>query len=280
MHKQSKLKWRIYKNDDGSFPFWLFIEQESGKFLFLKAREKWPGPGKNIFCKFEGIVSSKKLPKTESADECEIVSVRRWGRRVVVVLNRARNKRCWFIFVQKEYKKHPGTFYTQVFWITQSSSKAQRRGAYIPRTKVEGYTILIDSRERYAYSFGNVKTEKTHLRVGDYALQYNGKILAIVERKTKDNILHELSHLDVLRANLQELNQHQHKAAVFESSYADFVSPKNKFYTGAFVARILADLSAQFPHIQFVFFKGRKSANQWVYYYFAQIFARNKIEQA
>lgn len=271
--------WHIYHQQEEKFPYWLFIEQEKNSFLFLKAKDKWPGPGKNIFCLFEGTVKKNKLPKIEPIDECQIVSLRWYGKRLSIILDRPTRKRCWFVFIKKEYKQHPGTFYHQVFWITQSSSIAQKRGPYIPgrQTSID-YTILIDKNERHAYNFGNIRTEKSSLPSGDYAVRAGNQILAVVERKTKDNFLHDIAHLDVLRAKLEELDKlYLRKAMIIEASYKDLISPKNKFYSGSFIAKVLADLFAQFPGIQFIFFKGRKSANHWLFYYFQQVYARQKL---
>lgn len=226
---------------------------------------------------FEGTVKKNKLPKTEPIDKCRIISARWYGKRLNIILNRPVRKRCWFVFIKKEYKQQPGTFYHQIFWITQSSSIAQKRGPYIPVKNKTEYTILIDNRERYAYNFGQIKTEKATLPSGDYALRAGDQILAVVERKTKDNFLHDIAHLDVLRVKLEELDKlYPRKAMIFEVSYADLISPKNKFYPGAFIAKVLTDLFAQFPNIQFIFFKGRKSANHWLFYYFQQVYARQK----
>lgn len=268
------LRWLIYEKKGERFPFWLFIEKEKNKFIFLKAQDKWPGPGKNIFCKYEGEVSSRNLPRKDLVDSCQISFLKREGKRLNLVLARQRRKRCWFIFLKKEYKQKPGQFYHQVFWITQASSIAEKRGVYIPTTAQRNYKILIDKNERYAYRFGNIETERRNLEVGDYALWYDDRILAVAERKTKDNLFHEISSFDVLKIKLEELRKFPHKAVLFESSYSSFVSPKNKFLRPAFVAKILGNLFAQFPDIQFVFFKGRKSANQWLYYYFEHIYQR------
>jgi hypothetical protein len=269
----------MYKNDeDSKYPYSLFIEESPGSFIFLKTAEKWPGPGKNIFCKFEGVVGAKAVPKGDPVDECAIFSIRRYGKRLTVILDRARNKRSWFIFIEKEYKSHPGTFYTQVFWITQSSSVAERRGAYIPRAKSSGYRIIIDSNERYPYQFGEIETKRERLPSGDYGLSIGDTVVAVVERKTRENFLHEIAHLDVFRAKLQEMAKVPYRAVVLEALYAEFVSPKNKFNSGAFIARVIADLCAEFPNIPFLFFKGRKSANQWVFYYFQAVYNRRSAK--
>lgn len=275
MTTYTPLRWFIYKRQEDNFPYWVFIEEERNKFIFLKARDKWPGPGKNIFCKFEGEGFKKRdLPKDEPIDSCEIFSIKRYGKRLNIILNRSRKKRCWFIFLKKEYKTRPGEFYYQVFWITQSSAIACRRGAYIPQSKKsDNFKVIIDTTERYPYRFGRADTEKRRLPVGDYALLYNGDLVAIAERKTKDNFLHEISFFDVLKAKFEELSKFSYKAVIFESDYLDFIDPKkNRFYSAKFVADLLADLSVQFPQIQFIFCRSRKSANKWLYHWFRRIF--------
>jgi len=268
------LRWLIYFEEKGRFPYQLFIEEERGKFLYLRAHDRWPGPGKNIFCKLEGEVTRKRLPKREPLESCDIISLKRYGKKLNVLLDRSSRKRCWFIFLKKEYKNRPGEYYDQVFWITQSSAIASRRGAYIPQSKKESdFKIIIDTSERYPYRFGKAEVERRKLPVGDYGLLYNGNLIAVAERKTKDNFLHEISSFDVLKAKLEELSRFPHKAVVFEASYLDFVDPKkNRFYSATFVANLLADLSVQFPQVQFVFFGNRKSANKWLYHWFSRIY--------
>ena len=207
--------------------------------------------------------------------------MKRYGKKLNVILNRKRNKRCWFIFLKKEYKRRLGEFYYQVFWITQSSAIASRRGAYIPQSKKrDDFKVIIDTTERYPYRFGKAEVERRKLPVGDYGLLHNGELIAIAERKTKDNFLHEISSFDVLKAKLEELSKFPHKAVIFEASYLDFIDPKkNKFYSSIFIAELLAELSVQFPSIQFIFSVNRKSANKWLYYWFRRIYQNIENKQ-
>ena len=264
------LRWLIYPAT-GRFPYRLFIEDKPGKFLYLRAQERWPGPGKNIFCKFEGMVDA--LPDEEPLEQCNIVYRNRYGKKLNIILDRKIRKRCWFIFLKKQYKNRPGQYYDQVFWITQASAIAERRGAYIPQSgKQANFEVIIDTAEKYPYRFGNAKTERKKLPAGDYALLHDGNLVAIAERKTRDNFIHELSTLDVLRAKLEELSTFPYKAVVFESPYADFINPKKlTHYSAPFIAEILADLAVQFHDVQFIFCSNRKVANEWVYRWFQRI---------
>ena len=56
MEKSSELRWLIFAHEETRFPYRLYIEEEPEKFLCLKVQEKWPGPGKRIFCKQEGYL--------------------------------------------------------------------------------------------------------------------------------------------------------------------------------------------------------------------------------
>lgn len=271
MNTEQSLKWRLYKQDDKKFPYRLYIEESPGNFLCLNVQERWPGPGKKIFCQLLGNVS--ELLQEEPIEDCGIININRYGRRLIIILDRKVKRRCWFVFIKKEYKTKPGEFYEQVFWITQSSEAIKRPGAYIPRVK-EGSLceIIIDKRERYPYKFGYAQTKKENLPVGDYALIKDGKIIAVAERKNLNNFLSQIRVYDSLKAILNELSTYPYKALVFESPYSDFLNPKKiKFYKAPYIAEILADIAVRFPNIQIVFCDNRKFAQEWLYRWFLRI---------
>ncbi|HAV43225.1 TPA: hypothetical protein DCX15_04345, partial [bacterium] len=87
-----------------------------------------------------------------------------------------------------------------------------------------------------------------------------------------DNLLHEIATYDVLKLQLQELNNLKYKAVIFESPYSDFINPKRiRPYSAPYMAEILADLFVSFPSIQFVFCDNRKIAAEWIYRWFKRI---------
>ncbi len=273
------LRWIICENDDVRFPYQLFIEEEPNNFLHLLIQERWPGPGKKIFCRFVGRCSYSELPDKELIEECGIVTIKHFGKRLVIVLDRKTRKRCWFVFVKKEYKTKPGEFYEQIFWITQSSEAVRRPGAYVPKVR-EGSPceIIIDSRERYPYKFGYATIRRENLAVGDYALIKNGMIVAVAERKNLYNFLNQIGTYDSLKATLHELSTYPYKLFIFESPYSDFLNPsKIKPYTANKIADILADMMVRFPEIQFVFCDNRKFAQEWLYRWFLRINTEESI---
>ncbi|MFN3966338.1 MAG: ERCC4 domain-containing protein [Endomicrobiia bacterium] len=268
-----KLRYFLVADNNEKFPYRLYIEEEMNKFLQLRVQDRWPGPGKKIFCLPEGYCSIDNLKEIKPIESCGIVSVKRSGKKLNIILDRKKNKRCWFVFLKKEYKTKPGEFYEQVFWVTQSSAKIRRPGAYIPQgSKKEPIFIVSDKREKYAYRFPKAEVIKENLPVGDYGLKIDGKLIAIAERKTIDNLLHEIATYDVLKLQLQELNSFEYKAVVFEAPYSDFINPKKlKAYNASYISEIIADLFVSFPEIQFVFCDNRKIAAEWIYRWFTRI---------
>jgi len=271
----------LFSNSNPRFPYKLYIEEYPSHFLCLNVQDRWPGPNKQIYCLREGHFDEKELPAIEPIEICNILSKREYGKKMEILLNRKIKKRCWFLFLEKEYKTKPGEFYEQIFWITQSSAKIRRKGAYIPKGSKElVLEVILDKRERYPYRFEKAIIKKENLPVGDYGLVKDGKVIAVVERKTLDNFIHEISTYDVLKISLQEMRQFRYRAVVFESPYADFINPKkNNFYKPTYIAEILADLFVSFPDIQFVFCDNRKFANEWIYRWFSRISREVSISQ-
>ncbi len=270
------LRWLIYTQDNDRFPYRLLIEQELGRFSVFDVQDRWPGPGRSIFCIARPGIGEDELPRgIEPADACYIRAVRAYGRKLTVILDRKTRKRSWFVTVERESKTTPGKKYQQTFWITQSSAAARRGGAYLSRGGREtDLAIVRDSRERYGYRFPEHRVEEAELAVGDYALKdSSGTVVAVVERKTREQFLADIATLEVMKARLLEMaTRYRHSALVIEADYATLVDPKkNRFYTGGFVADVIADLSTAFPSIQMVFCSNRKFAREWVERYFSRI---------
>lgn len=281
MNEERNLRWFLFQQTDKRFPYQLYIEIEPDSFLSLNVQERWPGPGKKIFCHPLGICNFKDLPKEEPLEKNNIIIAKRYGKRLIIVLDRKIRKRCWFVFIKKEYKKRPGEFYEQVFWITQSSEAVRKSGAYVPKVREDSsIEIIIDKRENYPYKFGYIKTKRENLPVGDYALIKNGKIIAIAERKSIDNFLKQIATYDSFKATLNELATYPYKALILESPYSDFLNPKKiKPYQAPYIAKILSDLAVRFPQIQIIFCDNRKFAQEWLLYWFLRIDAETSDNQ-
>lgn len=270
-----RLRWLLFESEHDRFPYELLVEYEPGHFFCYQVQDKWPGPGKSVFCIARGKVAEDQLPKTEPVDRAGVKAIKTYGRKLTVILDRKIRKRSWFITVERESRTTPGRKYQQTFWITQSSATARRGGTYFSsRGKDYDLAIVRDSRERYGYRFPSYETEETELPVADYALKdSSGNIIAVVERKTRDQLLHDIATLEVLRARLLEMtSRYRYAALVIEATYSDLVDPKKaRFYSGGLVADVIAELHAGFPGLQIAFCTNRKFAREWVERYFARI---------
>jgi hypothetical protein len=152
-----------------------------------------------------------------------IVAFHERGRRISVILDRKRSKRCDFLFLVKRYKRHPGESYEQIFWLTQRSIE-QHRPAYklvSHQDKTESI-VRIHSNERYPWRFPGAVTERGTISAGDYALMDGDKMLAVVERKTKGNLLGDFGTMPMLHQRLAQSLAPEHHALVVEALYADF----------------------------------------------------------
>ena len=75
------------------------------------------------------------------------------------------------------------------FWTRTSQSSEPRSTHPRARALPEGFTILIDTRERYPYRFAgrDVRGERMALPTGDYAVANAEATIAVLEPKTLEN---------------------------------------------------------------------------------------------
>ena len=238
----------------------------------LRTQDKWPAAGKNIFC----LRETKPPAPDEVLGEIEranIIAFNERGRRVSVVLDRKRYKRCDFLFLVKHYKHRPGESYEDIFWLTQRSIE-QHRPAYklVSHHSLTESVVRIHSNERYPWRFPSTHTDRGALPIGDYALMDGNNILAVVERKTLDNLLADFGIMPVLHQRLAELGTYDNHAIVIEAPYVDFLNPKKvHHYTPGFCAKAIGELYALHPNLRIVFCANRKVANEWTRHFFAAV---------
>jgi len=233
-----------------------------------------------IFC-----LREKESPQPgevlEEAERVDIVAFHERGRRLSVVLDRKRYKRCDFLFLDKPYKDRPGESYEQIFWLTQKAI-TQHRPAYkgVTSSSSTVFTVRIDSNERYPWRFPGIVTERGPLPAGDYALMDGDDIVALVERKTLDNLLADFGTMPVLHQKLAELATYKNNAIVIEAPYADFLNPaKMHYYKAGFCASAIGELHALHPNLRIIYCSNRKVANEWTRHYFAAVWNRRQSHE-
>ncbi|MFO7773036.1 MAG: ERCC4 domain-containing protein [Dehalococcoidia bacterium] len=264
--------WILERTQNDRFPYRLQIIREDKPWLVLHTQDRWPTVGRHIFClrEDEPPASDEILEELERVD---IVAFNERGRRISVVLDRKIRKRCDFLFLKKSYKGRPGESYEQIFWLTQRSIE-QHRPAFklVSRQRSADMVIRIHSNEKYPWRFPGAITERGSLPSGDYALMNGDTMLAVVERKTMDNLLADFGIMPVLHQRLAELAAHNNHALVIEAPYADFLNPKKvHHYTPGFCAKAIAELYALHSNLRIVFCANRKVANEWARQFFTAV---------
>jgi predicted Zn-ribbon and HTH transcriptional regulator len=244
-------------------------------WLVLRTQDRWPAANRNIFC-----LREEELPEPgevlEELERVPIVALHQRGPRLSVVLGRTRCKRCDFLFLTRAYKRQPEKTYEQIFWVTEKSLRQRRPSRKLSLGRGGGdFRVRVSSNERYPWRFPGTSTERGHLPVGDYALVDGDHVLAVVERKTLDNLLAAFGTMQALHQQVAELTSHEQHALVVEAPYADFLNPKKvHHYNAAFCGKALAELYALHPRLRLVFCANRKVANEWTRRYFAAVWER------
>ena len=264
--------WILERTQNERFPYRLQILRDGKSWITLRAQDKWPAAGRHIFCLREEE-SPEPDEMLEEIERVDIIALNERGRRTSIVLDRKRYKRCDFLFLRKSYRDRPGESYEQIFWLTQRSIEQHRPSFKLVSRRTDTEMVVrIHSNEKYPWRFPSAVTERGAISAGDYALMNKDKVLAVVERKTLDNLLADFGTMPVLHQRLAELAAQNNHALVIEASYADFLNPKRvHHYTPGFCAKAIAELFALHPVLRIVFCANRKVANEWTRHFFAVV---------
>lgn len=261
-------RWVVRQRHDERYPYRLQVEDGDIVVWDVIAKEKWP-TAQAVFCL--RVPDEDHLgPEVES---CQVLDWSVQGVKRHIRLDRPQRKRASFLVLTKDYKNKPGT-YQQIFFQT-SQTEQQTRAPVAATRRVEHAScdILIDDRERHAWSFDHATVRR--LEVGDYALKVRGKTVAAVERKTLRNLLGDLSDLPTLQAKLKDLDVVPHRALVIEATYADLGNPKKilPFYSD-FVWKKLTEIQVEHPNLPIHYVGNRKSGNTWARHFFQWVHGR------
>ena len=178
-------RFRVARNSDpdSRLPYLIWLPIEEG--LVLKARETWPRANR-VFC------AQDATPWDESAellDDVAVLLCRRRGAAIDLVLDRPSLSRSQFVFTQARGRP-------AIWWQTQKAAQSANPGARIPRGRAGGpLTVAVDTRERHGWKFAGRSMTIVHraLPAGDYAALAGDTLLAVIERKTLENLATSLS---------------------------------------------------------------------------------------
>ena len=153
-----------------------------------------------------------------------------------------------------------------IFWQTAKTSRKTRPGMRLPtrRSAAGVLEIVVDSRERYAWKFERqqVALTKRALTVGDYAVELDGDVVGVVERKKLDELAANVVDGSLLVV-LGELATARRAAIVVEDRWADVF--RLSYVAPTMVAEMLAAAQVRYPNVPMVFCENRQLAQEWTY---------------
>jgi hypothetical protein len=248
---------------DSQLPYLLRLPIDGG--LLLKAREPWPTTAR-VYCH---PLTEGWPPEPEILEEVPVRVCTRRGRAVDLVLDRARNNRSQFVFTQPHPGRRGGR--TMIFWQTARTARRSRPGQRVPTARAaDGATLalVVDSRERYPYRFAGraVETERGALPVGDYGIVRDGAVVAVVERKTPEDLIKSLVD-GTLGFAMAELSGLPAAAVVVEERYAKIAAAPR--VQAGWPCELLVQLQLRYPCVSIVFADSRKLAEDWTHRFLA-----------
>jgi ERCC4-type nuclease len=195
------------------------------------------------------------------------VSCRRRGPAIDLVLDRPRQDRSQFVFTESKGR-------AMIFWQTRSVAMKANPGGRVPqrRALASGFTIHVDTREKYAFRFTqrDVAIEHTALAAGDYGVRDGDRWVAVVERKGLEDLIGSLTN-GTLAFQLAALAELPLAAVVIEGRYPKlFEVPRA---TRGWLPDVLARLQIRYREIPIVFADSRKFAEEWTYRFLATALA-------
>jgi hypothetical protein len=247
--------FRIARNPDAdsSLPFVLWVPVGS-KPLVVKAKDTWPRTAK-IYC--------HRSDWPDDADVVEEVAVRACTRRGVaidLVLDRHRENRSQFVVTALAGGREG------IFWQAAKTTRKTRPGMRLPtrRSAAGVLEIVVDTRERYAWKFElqQATLVKRALVVGDYAVELDGAIVGVVERKKLAELAANVVDGSLL-VRLAELSIAPRAAIVVEDRWADVF--RLRHVAPSMVAEMLAAAQVRYPNVPIVFCETRPLAQEWAY---------------
>ena len=191
----------------------------------------------------------------------------RRGVAVDLVLDRGRENRSQFVFTTARGRE-------MVFWQSARTSKQARPGVRVPTARASGHElhVVVDTRERYAWKFSEQQatTSKQALAVGDYAVELDGRMIAVVERKSVDDLVSTIvgGKLWMLLAELAAFAADGSNVAaiVIEDRYSAIF--KLQHVRPASITTQLAEAAVRYPAVPIVFAETRQLAQEWTFRFF------------
>ena len=238
--------------------------------VWLKAAASWPRNAR-VYC--HPLRYAPRLEALEVLERVDVVSCRRIGPAIDLILGRRTNKRSQIVFVHSRGRD-------LIFWQTAQSARAARPGVRIPSRHAEAPIVLCaDTRERYGYRFAShgVTLERRELAVGDYAAFVGDAAVAVVERKRIEDLATSLVD-GSLNFVMSELATGALAAVAVEGTYSSVL--RHHYTRAGFLPELVARLQLRYPHVSINFLESRKIAEEWTYRFLRTAYTDALAEQS
>jgi len=239
---------------DSSLPFIVRIPLGAG--IVLRTRETWPRTAK-VYCHRHDAAWPDDPDIVETI---ELRSISRRGPAIDIEADRTREARSQFVLTRARGRE-------MIFWQTARVAKAARPNVVLPTARAGGLEhleIVVDTRERYAWKFAHQQatTAKRALPVGDYASFVDDVLVAVVERKSLEDLANSLTS-GRLAYRLADLAGMPRASVVVEDRYSSIF--KLGHVRPALVADMLGECQVRWPSVPIVFAENRKLAQEWTF---------------
>jgi ERCC4 domain/Lsr2 len=251
----------IARNPDADSRLPYLLRLPLGGGMVFRTSGTWPRTTA-LYC--HPVAASEWPLEPDIVERVALRSCTRRGAAIDLVLDRARQNRSQLVFTTARGRE-------AVFWQSPRTRKQARPNVRTPTARaarLADLEIVVDSHEQYPYRFANqqVRTVRRALPAGDYGVTVDGRLAAVVERKSLPDLVASLTS-GTLRYALGELATLPRAAVVVEDRYSaifklDRVRP-------ALVADGLAELQVRWPSVPIVFCETRALAEEWTYRFLA-----------
>ncbi len=247
----------IARNPDGdsTLPYVLMLPLPE-RTIVLKAREMWPRTSK-VYCH-----RVEEWPEdAEIVERLPVRSCVRRGAAIDLVLERGRENRSQFVLTNVRGGREA------VFWQSARTTKQARPRVSTPTARASGLTdleIVVDSHERYAWKFGEQQatTRTGPLTAGDYGVEHEGRLVAVVERKSAGDLVSSLT-TGKLKYQLTDLATVPRAAVVVEERYSGVLA--HEIVRASIIAEGVAECQVAFPNVPIIFCDNRKMSQEWAF---------------
>jgi ERCC4 domain len=256
---------------DSTLPFLIRLPLPDGE-LVLKARDSWPRTAK-VYCHR----AEDGWPEhPEIVERIPVRSCQRRGVAIDLVLDRPRENRSQLVFTRIQGGREG------IFWQSARTTRQARPGIRVPRRRaaeLAHLTILVDTRERYPYKFTHQQatTQRQALPAGDYGIAHDDVIVAVVERKSLDDLVRRLIDGQLTYA-LADMAALPRAALVVEDRYSSLF--KLEHAKPGFVTELLAALTVRYPTVPIHFAETRPLAEEWTYRFLGAALASHQADAA